>query len=427
MTRINQVTVADITVDNDKPFVLFGGMNVLESRDLAMQIAEHYVEVCSKLNIPYVFKASFDKANRSSVHSYRGPGMDEGLKIFEEIKGTFNVPVITDVHEPFQAAPVAEVVDVIQLPAFLARQTDLVVAMAKTGAVINVKKPQFLAPHEMRHIIKKFGEAGNDKIILCERGSCYGYNNLVVDMLGINEAVSYPERFEAENPLGSEPLESHLSEAAGLAQSLGARWTRGHTVAFPRLSFDRWKAEDKSWERFDTWIRHVQDADLKPVAMIGPWPGNQTHLYTDAFVLSPAEKEGYTAFVRAAVERYDGDGIEDMPGLKKPVQYWEIDNEPDLKNAPGFGRRARSGFSTPSQFGEILVLTAQAIREANPQARILQGGIGRPSQIHGHEYFRALFKVPGVRDAVDILSIHVYHRGPDVVRLENAIMKANGK
>ena len=185
MTKINQVTVADIPVANDKPFVLFGGMNVLESRDLAMQIAEHYVEVCGKLNIPYVFKASFDKANRSSVHSYRGPGMEEGLKIFEEIKRTFNVPIITDVHEPYQAAPVAEVVDVIQLPAFLARQTDLVVAMAETGAVVNVKKPQFLAPHEMRHIIKKFGEAGNDKIILCERGSCYGYNNQTAATNGI--------------------------------------------------------------------------------------------------------------------------------------------------------------------------------------------------------------------------------------------------
>ena len=140
------VNVAGTDVANDKPFVLFGGMNVLESRDLAMQIAEHYVEVCGKMGIPYVFKASFDKANRSSVHSYRGPGMEEGLKIFQEIKQTFNVPVITDVHEVHQAGPVAEVCDVIQLPAFLARQTDLVAAMAATDAVINIKKPQFLSP-----------------------------------------------------------------------------------------------------------------------------------------------------------------------------------------------------------------------------------------------------------------------------------------
>ena len=178
------IEVAGIEVANDKPFVLFGGMNVLESRDLAMQIAEHYVQVTGELGIPYVFKASFDKANRSSVHSYRGPGMDEGLKIFEEIKNTFNVPVITDVHEAYQAKPVAEVVDVIQLPAFLARQTDLVEAMAETGAVINVKKPQFMSPPQVKNLAEKFRECGNDKIMLCERGACFGYDNLVVDMLG---------------------------------------------------------------------------------------------------------------------------------------------------------------------------------------------------------------------------------------------------
>ncbi len=178
------VQVGNIPVANDLPFVLFGGMNVLESRDLAMRTAEAYVQVTQKLGIPYVFKASFDKANRSSVHSYRGPGMDEGLKIFAEIKSTFNVPVITDVHEAHQAAPVAEVCDVIQLPAFLARQTDLVAAMAKTGAVINVKKPQFLSAGQMTNIVEKFAECGNEKIILCERGSCMGYDNLVVDMLG---------------------------------------------------------------------------------------------------------------------------------------------------------------------------------------------------------------------------------------------------
>lgn len=199
---ITNVKVQNLMVDNTAPFVLFGGMNVLESRDLAMQIAETYKEITTKLGIPYVFKASFDKANRSSVNSYRGPGLEEGLKIFEEIKSQFQVPIITDVHEPYQAAPVAEVADVIQLPAFLARQTDLVVAMAKTDAVINVKKPQFLAPHEMRHIIKKFGEAGNQKILLCERGSCYGYNNLVVDMLGMDEMKSMaPVIFDATHAL----------------------------------------------------------------------------------------------------------------------------------------------------------------------------------------------------------------------------------
>ncbi|WP_133407911.1 3-deoxy-8-phosphooctulonate synthase [Parashewanella tropica] len=218
------IQIGDISVANDKPFVLFGGMNVLESRDLAMKIAEHYVEVTSKLGIPYVFKASFDKANRSSVHSFRGPGMEEGLKIFEEIKSTFNVPLITDVHEPHQCQPVADVVDVIQLPAFLARQTDLVVAMAKTGAIINVKKPQFLAPHEMRHIIKKFNEAGNDHIMLCERGSSFGYNNLVVDMLGMDEMKQsgYPVIFDATHA---------LQRPGGRADSAGGRRAQATELA----------------------------------------------------------------------------------------------------------------------------------------------------------------------------------------------------
>lgn len=222
---IEQVSVAGIPVANHQPMVLFGGMNVLESRDLALRIAEHYVQITEKLNIPYVFKASFDKANRSSVNSYRGPGLEEGLEIFKAVKDVFGVPIITDVHEPHQAQPVAEVVDVIQLPAFLARQTDLVVAMAKTGAVINVKKPQFLAAHEMRHIIKKFGEAGNEKILLCERGSCYGYNNLIVDMLGMDEMKSYaPVIFDATHALQkpggrADSADGRRAQAAQLARS----------------------------------------------------------------------------------------------------------------------------------------------------------------------------------------------------------------
>ncbi|MEP5765350.1 MAG: 3-deoxy-8-phosphooctulonate synthase [Halieaceae bacterium] len=178
------IAIGAIHVANQRPFVLFGGINVLESRDLAMQAAEHYVEVCARLDIPYVFKASWDKANRSSIHSFRGPGLEEGLKIMAEVKQQFSVPLITDLHEPAQAAPVAEVCDVIQLPAFLARQTDLVAAMAATGAVINVKKPQFLSPGQMGNIVEKINECGNRNVILCERGTQMGYDNLVVDMLG---------------------------------------------------------------------------------------------------------------------------------------------------------------------------------------------------------------------------------------------------
>ncbi|MAR74480.1 MULTISPECIES: 3-deoxy-8-phosphooctulonate synthase [unclassified Halomonas] len=197
------IEFAGLRAGNSLPLVLFAGMNVLESRELALEVAEAYVEVTGKLDIPYVFKASFDKANRSSVHSYRGPGLDKGLAILDEVKSRFGVPVITDVHEPHQAAPAAEVADVIQLPAFLARQTDLVVAMAETGAVVNIKKPQFLAPHEMRHIITKFQEAGNERLLLCERGSSFGYNNLVVDMLGFGEMkdTGFPLLFDVTHSL----------------------------------------------------------------------------------------------------------------------------------------------------------------------------------------------------------------------------------
>lgn len=234
------VQIANVSIANDLPFAIFGGMNVLESRDLAMQVAEHFVEVTSRLGIPYVFKASFDKANRSSISSFRGPGLDEGLKIFEEIKKTFNVPIITDVHEPAQASAVAEVADVIQLPAFLSRQTDLVVAMAKTNAVINIKKAQFLAPHEMGHILKKCEDTGNSKLIICERGSCFGYNNLIVDMLGFGQLkkFGYPVLFDVTHALqlpggrtdSADGRRVQLAELAraGLSQGLAGIFLEAH-------------------------------------------------------------------------------------------------------------------------------------------------------------------------------------------------------
>ncbi|MFT4818700.1 MAG: 2-dehydro-3-deoxyphosphooctonate aldolase (KDO 8-P synthase) [Marinobacter psychrophilus] len=223
------VTVADIDIANHKPFVLFAGMNVLESRELAFEVAETYVKVCRKLGIPYVFKASFDKANRSSVSSFRGPGLDKGLQILADIKTRFGVPIISDVHVAAQAAPAAEVCDIIQLPAFLSRQTDLVVAMAKTGAVINVKKAQFLAPQEMRHIIAKFDEAGSDRIILCERGSSFGYNNLVVDMLGfgIMKSMNVPVMFDVTHS---------LQMPGGRADSAGGRRAQVTELALAGMS-----------------------------------------------------------------------------------------------------------------------------------------------------------------------------------------------
>jgi len=173
-----------VQVANDTPLVVFGGINVLESLELALRTCEEFVRVTDKLAIPYVFKASFDKANRSSIHSFRGPGLEAGMRMLEKVKTTFGVPVLTDVHEPWQAEVVAQTVDILQLPAFLARQTDMVVALAKTGRVINIKKPQFLSPTQTSFIVEKFKEAGNEQVMLCDRGTCFGYDNLVVDMLG---------------------------------------------------------------------------------------------------------------------------------------------------------------------------------------------------------------------------------------------------
>ena len=184
---MNVTITPDVTVGNDLPFVLFGGLNVLESLDFTLDVCNTFVEVTRRLGIPLVFKASFDKANRSSIHSYRGVGFDEGLRIFDEVKRRFGMPVITDVHEVWQAEPVSKVVDVLQVPAFLARQTDLVVAIAQTGNAVNIKKPQFMSPTQIEHVVSKCREAGNDKVILCERGSSFGYDNLVVDMLGFRQ------------------------------------------------------------------------------------------------------------------------------------------------------------------------------------------------------------------------------------------------
>ncbi|MEE1653408.1 3-deoxy-8-phosphooctulonate synthase [Brachymonas sp. J145] len=229
MNESNTVKITqEISISNSLPFVLFGGLNVLEDIDTTLRTAQHFIETTSKLNIPYVFKASFDKANRSSIKSFRGVGMDKGLKIFSKIKSEFNCPIITDIHEIDQVNPVAEVVDVLQIPAFLARQTDLVVATAKTGRVINIKKPQFLSPSQIKHITTKIIESGNNKIILCERGTQFGYDNLVVDMLGFREMIEasggYPAIFDVTHSLqrrdaGSEASGGRRRQVVELARS----------------------------------------------------------------------------------------------------------------------------------------------------------------------------------------------------------------
>jgi 2-dehydro-3-deoxyphosphooctonate aldolase (KDO 8-P synthase) len=240
MNKQKIISVGQIKISNELPFTLFGGMNVLESREMALEIASFYKEVTDRLNIPYVFKASFDKANRSSVSSFRGPGLEEGCEILAEIKETFGVPVISDIHEPYQAKPAAEVIDVLQLPAFLCRQTDLVVALAETGRPVNVKKAQFLAAHEMGHIIQKFAEAGNEQVLLCERGSSFGYNNLVVDPLnfGIMKRTGCPVVFDVTHSLqipgGRSDSAGGRRQAvfqlmlAGMSQGIGGLFLESH-------------------------------------------------------------------------------------------------------------------------------------------------------------------------------------------------------
>jgi 2-dehydro-3-deoxyphosphooctonate aldolase (KDO 8-P synthase) len=240
MSEQMTIRVGGVEVSNDKPFTLFGGMNVLESRELALEIAAYYKEITTKLGIPYIFKASFDKANRSSITSFRGPGLEKGLEILAEIKEVYQIPVISDIHEPAQAKLAAEVIDVLQLPAFLCRQTDLVVALAESGSPVNVKKAQFLAAHEMKHIINKFKEAGNEKIMLCERGTSFGYNNLVVDPLnfGIMKKTGCPVVFDITHSLQIPGGRSDSADgrrqavfelmSAGMSQGIGGLFLESH-------------------------------------------------------------------------------------------------------------------------------------------------------------------------------------------------------
>lgn len=178
---------SNFKIGNDLPFIVIGGLNVLENQELSIKTCEHFKRICNQLNIPFVFKASFDKANRTSSHSFRGIGMKKAIELFKVLKQEFNIPILTDIHEPEQAIEMAKVCDFLQLPAFLARQTDLIKALAKTDAIINIKKPQFLAPDDMKFIAQKFNELGKQDIMICERGSCFGYHNLVVDFLGFDE------------------------------------------------------------------------------------------------------------------------------------------------------------------------------------------------------------------------------------------------
>ena len=211
---MSNLKLDNFTIGNQEPMTLMGGVNVLESELVVMTVAEKFAETTSSLKINWIFKGSYDKANRSSISSFRGPGLEEGLRMLEKVKTEFNVPIITDIHEPSQAEPVAKVSDVIQIPAFLCRQTDLVVAAAKTEKIIQFKKPQFLSALEMKNVIEKCKQTGNEKITLCERGNSFGYNNLVVDMLNfqIMKDLNVPVIFDATHSL---QLPGGLGNAAG--------------------------------------------------------------------------------------------------------------------------------------------------------------------------------------------------------------------
>lgn len=189
----------NVTVGPLCPLLIIAGPCSIENAPLCIEVASTMKKICARLELPYVFKASFDKANRTSISSYRGPGLEEGLGILQMVKDEVDVPVVTDIHLPHQAEPVSEVVDVIQIPAFLSRQTDLLVAAADTGLPVHVKKGQFLAPEDMEHVAGKISSRGNDRILFCERGTSFGYGNLVVDFRGhaIMHSLGYPVIFDA--------------------------------------------------------------------------------------------------------------------------------------------------------------------------------------------------------------------------------------
>ena len=238
--KIKEIKIKEINLSNNSPMTIIAGLNVLEDEDMALDVAEKLKEITTKHNIPFVFKASFDKANRSSINSYRGPGIEVGKKIFESIKKNINVPIITDIHQEGQIEEISQVVDILQIPAFLCRQTDLISAACKTQLPLNIKKGQFLSPYQMKNIIEKCNSFGNDNFILCERGSSFGYDNLIVDFLGISEqkAFNYPIILDVTHSLqlpggqgNSAGGRSHQAEdqaRAAIALKISGLFIEGH-------------------------------------------------------------------------------------------------------------------------------------------------------------------------------------------------------
>jgi 2-dehydro-3-deoxyphosphooctonate aldolase (KDO 8-P synthase) len=213
MTTTREITLGSQRLGGGNPLFLIAGPCVIESETHARMMAERVAKIAADAGVPYIFKASYDKANRSSVKSYRGPGLAEGLRILRKIKADLHLPILTDIHDASQAAPAAEVADILQIPAFLSRQTDLLVAAAKTGRIVNVKKAQFLSPWDMGNVVEKIATAGNSRIILTERGASFGYNNLVVDMRSfpVLQKLGYPVVFDVTHSIQLPGGQGHAS------------------------------------------------------------------------------------------------------------------------------------------------------------------------------------------------------------------------
>lgn len=267
---MKEFDISGIKIGGNNPFVLFAGPCVIESEETCLTIASSMKDICAGLGIPYIFKASYDKANRSSIQSYRGPGIKEGLRILKKIKKTLGLPIVTDVHTVEEVEMCAPVVDVLQIPAFLCRQTDLVVAAAKTGRPVNVKKGQFLAPWDIRNVVDKVVASGNRKIIITERGSSFGYNNLVVDFkaLPIMRQFGYPVCFDVTHSVqlpggagttsgGQREFAEHLMRAA-LAVGVDALFIETHPEPDEAMSDG---PNMISIERIETTLKNAKAID----------------------------------------------------------------------------------------------------------------------------------------------------------------------
>ena len=263
---MRQVAVGDVTLGDEQPLALIAGPCVIESESHALDTAAAVREIATRCGVPLIFKASFDKANRTSITSFRGPGLDAGLRVLDRVKREIAVPILTDIHEPHQAAPVAQVADVLQIPAFLSRQTDLLVAAAATGRVVNIKKGQFLAPSDVRHIIGKITSTGHEQVVVTERGTSFGYHNLIVDMRAfpILRALGYPVIFDVTHsvqlPGGGDGVSSGEAEyiptlaSAGVAAGVDAVFMEVHQTP-ARAKSDG--ANALSLDRLEPLLRRV--------------------------------------------------------------------------------------------------------------------------------------------------------------------------